>query len=272
MKKKAIIILLIILGVVLLFIMGIFILTKATPIEDGSLDWIKNIKISHRGLYNNEDIPENSLKAFKKSIENNVAIELDVQLSKDNEVVVFHDYNLERMTGANKDVNELNYIDILDLKLLNTKEYIPTLKEVLELVDGKVPVLIEVKNEDKVGVLESEVYNIIKTYKGDMAVQAFNPFVLSWFKKNAPEIARGQLSGSFEDSDLVWYKKFLLKNLLLNFESKPAFISYEIDCLPKSIVKVQRNRNVPILGWTIKSESDIEKANINCDNIIYEDK
>lgn len=271
MKKKIIIISSIVLGIVLLCLISLFLLTKATPIEDGSLEWVKNTKISHRGLHNNDDIPENSLKAYKKSIDENVAIELDVQLTKDNKVVVFHDYNLERMTGSNKNVNELEYIDILDLKLLNTNEYIPTLNEVLELIDGKVPLLIEIKNEDKVGILESEVYNIIKDYKGDIAVQAFNPFVLSWFKKNAPEIPRGQLSGSFDDSDLPKYKKFLLKNLLLNFESKPAFIAYEVDYLPKAVVKFQRNRNVPILGWTVKSTTDLEKVKENCDNIIYEE-
>lgn len=271
MKKKIIIISSIILGVLLLCLISLFFLTKATPIEDGSLEWIVNTKISHRGLHNKNDIPENSLKAFENSIDKNVVIELDVQLSKDKEVVVFHDYNLERMTGSNKNVDELDYIDILDLKLLNTNEYIPTLKEVLELVDGKVPLLIEIKNEEKVGVLESEVYNIIKNYKGDIAVQAFNPFVLSWFKSNAPEIPRGQLSGSFNDSDLPGYKKFLLRNLLLNFESKPAFIAYEVDYLPKAVVKLQRNRNIPILGWTVKSSTDLEKVKENCDNIIYEE-
>ncbi|GAB6167623.1 glycerophosphodiester phosphodiesterase [Clostridium carnis] len=272
MRNKIISIIAIVIVVIVTLFFTISYMRKCELVENKNIDWIKSVKIAHRGLYNNkEGIPENSLSAFKKAVENNVAIELDVQLSKDKKVVVFHDYELTRMTGISKNISDLNYIDLLDLKLLGTKEYIPTLDEVLTLVDGKVPVLIEIKNEGKVGEIEAEVYKIIQGYKGEMAIQAFNPYVLSWFRKNAPEIIRGQLSGGLYDSDMEPYKRFILSNLLLNFESKPAFISYDINYLPKSFIEKQRKKGVPVLGWTIKSNADYEKAKLNCDNIIYEE-
>lgn len=272
MKKKIMVTSLVICAFIGFIALGFNFMSKSYPILDGSADWLKITKITHRGLFNNDkEIPENSLAAFKKSIENNFTIELDVQLTKDNEVVVFHDYNLERMTGTNKDLSDMNYIDILDLKLIGTNEYIPTLQEVLDLVNGEVPILIEIKNEGKVGNLEAQVYRQIKNYNGDLAIQSFNPFVLSWFKDNAKDVIRGQLAGSLDDTDNPQYQKFILENLLMNFESKPAFIAYEIKELPKWIVNQQRKNGTPIIGWTVKSKDDLNDALDNCDNIIFEE-
>jgi glycerophosphoryl diester phosphodiesterase len=141
---------------------------------------------------------------------------------------------------------------------------------VLQLVNGKVPILIEIKNKGKVGELEQDVYNEIKGYKGKLAVQSFNPYSLKWFRQNVPHIIRGQLSGSFKDEDLAWYKKFMLKNLLLNFESKPAFIAYEIEALPKPVVSKQSQRGSIVLGWTARSSEQYRQALKYCDNVIFE--
>lgn len=268
MKKK--IILIIIVALVIAISWARIIMTKAKPITDGSLNWLIEKKIAHRGIHNNKDIPENSLKAFKKSIEEGYTIELDVQLSKDKKVMVYHDYNLKRVTGLDEELADVNYEDLKKLSLFDTEEKIPTLQEVFKLVDGKTPLLIEVKNEGKVGELEELLYKELKEYKGEYAVQAFNPFVLEWFKNNAGEIPRGQLAGGYEDSNLKFYEKFLLGNLLLNFKSKPAFISYKAEELPKGIVTSLRKSGTPILGWTITIDSDLDKVYENCDNIIFE--
>ena len=268
MKKKIILIMIVALVIVISWVRVI--MTKTQPITNGSLNWLTEKKISHRGIHNNKDIPENSLKAFEKSIEEGYTIELDVQLSKDKKIMVYHDYNLKRVTGLDEDLANVSYEDLKKLNLLNTEEKIPTLQEVLKIVDGRTPILIEVKNEGKVGELEELLYKELKEYKGEYAVQAFNPFVLEWFKNNAGEIPRGQLAGGYEDSNLKFYEKFLLSNLLLNFKSKPAFISYKVEELPKGIVTSLRKSGTPILGWTVTKDSDLDKVYKNCDNIIFE--
>lgn len=268
MKKKiGLIIALILIAVLFL---ARFLMTRTKTITDGSLKWIIEKKIAHRGTHNNKDIPENSLKAFEESIKKGYTIELDVQLSKDRKVMVYHDYNLKRITGLDEDLANVSYEELKKLTLFDTKEKIPTLKEVFELVDGKTPILIEVKNEGTVGELEKILYEELKEYKGEYAIQAFNPFVLEWFKNNAGEIPRGQLAGGYEDSNLKFYEKFLLSNLLLNFKSKPAFISYKVDELPKDIVTSLRKKGTPILGWTVTKNNDLDKVYENCDNIIFE--
>lgn len=120
-------------------------------------DFLKQNLIAHRGMHSIKNgIPENSIKAFEKAIENSYIIELDVHILKDKSVIVFHDDNLKRMTGLNKDVRDVSYNEIKDLKLQNTNFNIPLLKDVLKLVDGKVPIIIELKTDVKCGSLEKE--------------------------------------------------------------------------------------------------------------------
>lgn len=232
------------------------------------MEWLKNTPIAHRGLHD-ADAPENSLLAFQKAMEAGYAIELDVHLSYDGEVVVMHDENLQRMTGVDGEIAQLHLSEIQKHKLLKSDEGVPTLKEVFDLVDGRVPLLIEIKNEGRVGGVESALSALLKTYKGEVAIQSFNPFVLQWFANNAPHIIRGQLSGSFSDVKLAWHKKFLLKNLLLNGISKPHFIAYELDCLGNYMVQKQR-KDMPLLGWTVRSDEEMSTVLSRADNIIFE--
>lgn len=233
-------------------------------------DFLKQNLIAHRGMHNiKEGIPENSLEAFAKAIEYLYIIELDVHILKDKSVIVFHDDNLERMTGINKKVKETTYDEIRKLKLQNTNCYIPLLKDVLELVNGKVPIIIELKTDVNVGILEKETVNILKKYKGKYAIKSFNPFSVYWLKKHHPEIIRGQLSSNFNNEKMNVIKKIVLKNVILNFITKPDFISYGIEGLPNRRVKRYRETNL-VLGWTITNKFEMEKANRYCDNLICE--
>ena len=230
--------------------------------------WIVKDYIAHRGLHN-KDLPENSLGAFANAIEYGHPIELDVQLIADGTVVVFHDYALSRMTGRDGYTKNLIASELHDYKLNKTEFSIPTLNEVLNLVDGSVPLLIEIKNEGKIGELESALYNLLKNYKGEYAVQSFNPYSLEWFKNNAPEVWRGQLSSYFRKSELPFFKRFALKRMLLNKRvSCPHFISYDARFLPNSYVK--HFKTLPLLAWTIRSQSEYMKVVKYCDNIIFE--
>lgn len=230
--------------------------------------WLVETPIAHRGLHD-KNAPETSMSAFANAIEKGYAIELDVHLLADGTVAVFHDESLARMTGNDGYLKYLNKEDLKALHLSGTKETIPTLSEVLEYVDGRVPILIEIKNEHKVGKLEQTVINLLKSYEGDFAIQSFNPFSLAYFKKHAPNFLRGQLSGSFKGTKLAWVKRFFLKRMHFNKNvSEPHFIAYEATTLPNRFVK--KFKNLPLLAWPVDSKKEYLRVVKHCDNIIFE--
>lgn len=231
--------------------------------------WLVETPIAHRGFHDKNN-PENSLAAFARAIEKGYAIELDVQLLADETVVVFHDDSLARMTGNDGYIKYLNKEDLKALSLKGTKETIPTLEEVLRFVDGRVPLLIEIKNKYKVGKLEQKVIDLLKNYKGKYAVQSFNPFSLGYFRQHAPQILRGQLAGYLKnEKSLSWISKFLLKRMRFNKKvSQPDFIAYEAAALPNRFVR--KYKNLPLLAWAIKSKEEYLKIVKYCDNIIFE--
>lgn len=230
--------------------------------------WLVETPIAHRGLHDKQH-PENSLSAFERAIDEGYPIELDVQLIADGTVVVFHDESLSRLTNNDGYIKFLNKSDLDMLELKDSKEKIPTLEETLKFVDGRVPLLIEIKNQDKVGELEKKVIDLLKDYKGQYAVQSFNPYVLEYFYKHAPNILRGQLAGFFRGEKLSFIKKYALKRMMLNKKiSKPDFISYEAKRVPNRFVR--KFKTLPLLVWTVTSQSEYLKVVKYCDNVIFE--
>lgn len=230
--------------------------------------WYTKYKLAHRGLHNDK-FPENSLGAFKNTIKYGFAIELDVRLLKDDTPVVIHDPNILRMCGVDKNVSDI-YIDELSGYFLNNSKYnIPTLKEVLDLVKGQVPIMIELKpiKHNKGHKIEKIVYDLIKDYDGEIAVKSFNPFAMIWYRKNAPEIIRGMLSSYFEHTKMPFIYKILVKKLFFYNKIKPDFISYDYRYLPNKYVS---KKDVPIVAWTITSE-DLEKEALkNACSVVFE--
>ena len=167
---------------------------------------------AHRGLWD-KNYPENSLAAFNNAIENGYGIELDVNAIEDGTPVIFHDSKMSRMTGKDKYIQNLSKEELENITLLDSEEKIPTLEEVLKLVKGKVPLLIEIKNQEKVGPLERQVLDLLKNYKGEYAIQSFNPYTLRWFYEHAPKIWRGQLASYFKGQKLSIFKKMILRKL-----------------------------------------------------------
>ena len=229
--------------------------------------------IAHRGLHNKEKgIPENSLAAFKRAVDLNIPIELDLHLLKDGNVAVFHDDNLQRMTGCDRDIKDCTYDEIRDLRLYDTEERIPLLEEVLRLVDGRVLLDIELKNDLPPGQLEPEVCKLLDSYTGDFVVKAFSPFIVRWFKKFRPSYIRGQLSCNFKDNpDMNPITKFICRYMLLNFLTKPDFIAYDISSLPNGRVARYRHRKMPVLIWTIRSTEALKSAAKYGDGFIFEE-
>ena len=165
--------------------------------------WLVNRTIAHRGLHD-ERLPENSLGAFRAAVEKGYAIETDLQLTADGVIVVFHDEKMKRMTGRELVINDCMYDEIKDIPLIGGEnEYIPTLEQLLETVDGKVPLLIEIKTHENIGSLEAPLTERLRRYNGEFAVQSFNPFIVKWFRKNAPEFVRGQLAAFFDVKGLA---------------------------------------------------------------------
>lgn len=234
--------------------------------------WLTKTPIAHRGLHQRDtQYLENSIPAFEHAIKKGYAIELDVQMGADKTLFVFHDESLKRICNLDRKLCELN-IQQVDLVRLAKSDYkIPTLKEVLDVTNGKVPLLIEIKQWVKVNEDLYSIVNALLPYKGPYAIQSFNPKILGWFYKNAPHIVRGQLSASFKKEPMNAVLKYLLRKCMLNFISKPNFISYEASELSQKWLQHKRRSGKPVLGWTVTNSQAYQEINGLCDNIIFED-
>jgi glycerophosphoryl diester phosphodiesterase len=227
----------------LLFIFGGGFFLIASQISEYAIgqrslsDWIYQVPIAHRGLYNNTTIPENSISAFKEALARGYAIELDVHLSQDGEVVVFHDHEVERATGQVGTISETNYDQLKEYRLWQTEEAIPTLKQSLDFVQGHVPLFIELKQNGDVGILEEKVYQLLSGYQGPVIILSFNPRTLEWFRINAPDMLRGQ-NLSLENWQSLSYFELCQQALNHCKLSKPHVILYNARHLHPIVVKI----------------------------------
>ena len=233
------------------------------------LEFLSRSLIAHRGYYNNKKgIPENCVLAFKKAIDNNYLIELDVRLTKDQKLVVFHDDNLKRVCGVNKRVKDLTYRELLRYNLFDTTLKVPLFSDVIKLVNGRVPILIETKYHNRYGVLEKILINELSNYKGLYAIQSFYPMSLLWLKRNTKDIPIGLLSSNFKN-DLNRLKSIIGKTLILDLFFKTDFISYDVKGLPNNYLSYKRNKK-KIVIWTIKNKKDYDLARQYTDSLICE--
>ncbi|WP_312649074.1 glycerophosphodiester phosphodiesterase family protein [Aminipila sp.] len=260
----------------LLLILSIIYLLLVMPCLDRrkEISDYLNCFYAHRGLHdNNNGIPENSLVAFEKAILYGYGIELDVQLTKDNVAIVIHDDNLIRVCGINKKVSETTYDEISKLKLLNSNIGIPKLTDVLNLVEGKVPLIVELKTADDIKNNCRIIANILDGYSGRYCVESFNPFIMQWFKRYRKKVLRGQLSTNYfkEKVDQNFLNKFMLSHFLLNFISRPDFIAFNIKY--KNMLSLKINKwllNTPLFAWTVRSHEQLEEIKNFFDSFIFE--
>ena len=246
--------------------------TELTRINKDS--WMLNRPIAHRGLHDmNIGIPENSLAAFARAVDNGYPIELDVQKTLDSQLFVLHDYNTDRVCGIDFDTKVMQSEMLKDFKLCGTDQSIPLFSDVLELVNGKVPILIEIKSEKPyAGELEFLLHEMLKEYHGEIAIESFNPLSIRYMRKRNPDYIVGQLSYQFEGKDNIPAPvRSLLKSCKLNFLSKPDFIAYDIKAMPQKFLKALKDGgDTALLGWTVRTEENVEFANLECDNYIFE--
>lgn len=238
-------------------------------------NFLTTIPIAHRGLHS-EGIPENSMAASHAAIAKRYAIETDIRLTKDNELVVFHDDDLRRMAKIDKRIRDCTLHQLERVHLLGTNETIPSFSRFLREVSGLVPLLIEIKDvpEAKSKDYIERVAKALEGYGGEYAVQSFQPFLVKKFKKLRPDIPCGILAtAEYQKSDFssgfLWrLKGKLVKNMSFNAYVKPEFISYRLEDYPQPVTDEFKGIK---LAWVVHSEEQEEHIRKYADNIIFED-
>lgn len=230
---------------------------------------------AHRGFHNIEQgIPENSIPAVKKAVENKYGIELDVQMTKDKRLVVFHDDLLSRVCGLDVPVKEKTLEELSEMRLFDTDERIPLLEDVLKSVNGRVPLLLEIKLTSADTSICWYLDQLMRTYKGAYCIESFNTLVLFWYRRHRPDIFRGQLSANLlkhQPGRSDFFLCLLTTNLMLNFLGRPHFISYCYrDGYNLSYQILKRVFRVPVFGWTFMDSESYSKYQYAFDAAIFE--
>lgn len=234
--------------------------------------WLRATPVAHRGLHGPAR-PENGLRAFAAAARRGFAIELDVHLSADGEAIVFHDDNLRRMTGTEGQIRALTAADLATRRLLGSGEPIPTLGQVLGLVAGRVPILIEIKTRrGAADALAARVAELIAHYRGPVAVQSFDPRALVWFARHRPAVPRGQLSTDYrrERVAMPLGASRRLSDLDHRHDARPDFIGYHGADLPRPVVTRLKRLGLIVLAWTVRSRRDRRRLAPHVDNVIFE--
>lgn len=221
-------------------------------------DSFRGTAFAHRGFHD-LDHPENSCAAFARACAAGYGIELDVQMTRDGHLVVFHDDDTARMTGRDGLIRDMTLSEVRALRLSGGGEEIPTLDEVLETVDGRTPMLIEIKTAPGIGAITAKVVARLKSYRGAYVMESFDPFCLSWLRKNAPEIIRGVLVQRYVDyretqSPLV---SFFASSLFANVLARPNFIAHSREMRKNpSLWLCAKVFRAPTAQWTVTEPAE----------------
>ena len=228
-------------------------------------------KVAHRGLHAaGKGVPENSLPAFRAAAEAGYAIELDVHRASDGTLVDFHDHDLRRMTGARGTVERMDFRSLRRLRLGGTACTIPLLREVLECVGGRVPLLIELKNGGLPGALERTLVRELAGYRGPVILESFNPLTVWWLRRNAPHLVCGQLACRKYEGLRDGLRAYALRHMLFNCVSRPQFVAYELGGITEKLRLKCRRKRLPLLAWTVRTPEEGRLARARCDGMIFE--
>lgn len=238
------------------------------PLAD--LSFLTRAPFAHRGLHGG-GVVENSRAAFEAAIAAGHGIETDVQVSKDGVAMVFHDYELDRLTKKAGPMIERTAKQLKQVKLAGTDETIPTLKQMLKCVAGRAPVLVEIKAKSrKVKKLCKSVAEALESYQGEAAVMSFNPEVCTWFASRHPDIVRGLVVTEHDEISAVDRIKGAAKRSFSVFRASPDFLAYDIRDLPSAFASSLRAKGLPVLTWTVRSDGERACAAEHADQMIYE--
>lgn len=228
--------------------------------------WLFKKPIYHRGKFDNKSVYENTMEAYKRAVDDKSPFEFDVQLTSDYEVICFHDSDLKRMFNRERLVKDISYKRINKLR---DDLKVPLLKDVLKMVDGKVELMIELKNINHKfnNILVNKVHELLKDYKGKYVIVSFNPFILNLYKSLNNDVYRGRI-GSGDTNG--FFNKLIVEKNWFNFIAKPDFISYDVDFHNEERLKKYREKGYKITGWTLKGKDKIKNLKKYYDNFIIE--
>ena len=218
---------------------------------------------AHRGLFEkDQSIPENSLAAFRRAVEHGFGIELDIQLTSDGQIVVFHDDTLKRMCGIDRYLNEFTFAELQDIPLADSEERIPLFSDVLKIVEGKVPLIIEFKYYGNRRALCEKASALLDSYSGDYCIESFHPQIGQWFLANRPQVLRGQLSHNYlKHGGLSGIAAFVAALQMLNVVSKPHFVAFRFSDRNWLPLRICRALYRPQMAyWTIQSQEDLDEC------------
>ena len=260
--------------IVCLCLFVLFLLFPRTGKRQELLKLYRGTCFAHRGYHSIENgIPENSMPAFRQALSHGYGIELDVHLTKDGRLVVFHDDTLNRVCKKSGTIENLTVPELKTCRLQDTEEQIPLFEDVLSLVNGQVPLLIELKIPGRSTAICQHVHKALSCYHGNYMIQSVNTMGLFWYRRHAPEVLRGQLSSRLTKDPLkeLWFLRFLAENLLLNFLGRPDFISYKLKSLPKFTVSFLRKFfGTPTAVWTLRTPEALLEGKRCYDMQIFE--
>lgn len=252
----------------LLFLLLVFLIKPAK--RRAGVEKFKGLQYAHRGLWD-DGCPENSLSAHRRAADAGYAIELDVRLTSDGGLVVFHDETLFRMTKREGRVEDFSVKEITEIKLLDTEEKVPTFEEVLLAIGGRVPLLIELKGRDL--SVADRVKEALSDYGGDFIIESFNPRILARVKKIMPEAIRGILSQVYtEKKETRTLPHLIMQCMLLNFLCRPDVIAYRhTDSKSRALCFIRRIFGTQTVAFTVKSEDEERAAYAaGFDSVVFE--
>ncbi|WP_295636863.1 glycerophosphodiester phosphodiesterase family protein [Novosphingobium sp.] len=238
------------------------------PPEAGRVAWLREADYAHRGLHGADGVPENSPAAFARAIAEGLGIECDVQRTSDGQAVVFHDFELDRLTGESGDVIDHSAAQLGRIVLSGTSDGIPTLQRLLQQVGGRVPLLIEVKSRKglRVAPLCLAVRRVLEGYRGPVAVMSFDPRVSRWFATHSHHVVHGLVVSERDKS------RFLraLRTRMTLWVARPEFVAWDVRDLPSKLAAKQRKRGLPLLTWTVRDDRLRQRAERYADAPIAE--
>ena len=246
-----------------------FVLLAPGRAEKGKNAPFQGRNFAHRGLHTpDKQVPENSLAAFRAAVEAGYGMELDVQLSRAGQVVVFHDDDLLRVCGREERVDALDLAELRTLSICGTEERIPLFSEVLSTVGGRTPLIVELKSGRRNGELCEKTLAVLREYPGVFCIESFDPKIVYWFKKHAPDIFRGQLANPKEDygAKVSPLLARLLAGCRFSCLNRPDFIAYKIGPRPANVLR-KRRKGILLVAWT---SHDAEKDAKENDSVIFE--
>lgn len=257
------------LAIIILLALYVFLIFPHLPRRD--IKHLQGYDYAHRGLWNDK-LPENSMAAFRNAVEHGFGMELDVHLTRDDQLVIFHDDSLKRMCGVDKPICECTLAELQQYRLKGTEEGIPTFDDFLTMVDGRVPLIIEIKPDKRISELCQHVHARLQKYQGPYCIESFHPLAVQWFRKNAPEIIRGQLANGLygaSPEDRTWLYRGLA-SLIQNVVGRPDFVAYEHTTdrnLPMILMRIIKPH---LVCWTVRSQHDMDVVRRRYDLQIFE--